>query len=80
SVFNTTTNNPLNKLGIVLQRFVDGRGQVVFDGSTLLFDASYSNSVVTNEDAGKITNGGENLAIVNTSNGTTLLSIESRKP
>ncbi|WP_457832400.1 hypothetical protein, partial [Staphylococcus aureus] len=34
----------------------------------------------TNEDAGKITNGGENLAIVNTSNGTTLLSIESRKP
>jgi hypothetical protein len=80
SVFNTTSSTPLNKLGIVLQRFVEGRGQVVFDGSTLLFGANNSNTVSTNEDAGKITNGGENLAIVNNTNGTTLLSIESRKP
>lgn len=80
SVFNTGSSAPMNKLGLILHRFVAGRGNVVFDGSTLLFNSANSNNVITNEDAGKITNGGENLAIVNTTNGITLLSIESRKP
>lgn len=80
NVFNTGNTTPLNKLGIILMRNVTGRGHVVFDGSTMLFGENNSNAVITNEDAGKITNGNENMAIVNTTNGTTLLSIESRKP
>ena len=69
-----------NKIGLILQKHVAARGgNVVLDGATLLFDANNSNTVLTTEDAGKISNGSENLAIVNTSNGTNLLSIESRK-
>ena len=69
-----------NKLGIILQRYVANRGNVVMDGSTVLFGTDNSNEVLTTEDAGKITNGNENIAIVNNTKGTTLLSIESRKP
>ncbi len=70
-----------NKIGLILQKYVASRGgNVILDGSTLLFDANSSNSILTTEDAGKISNGSENLAIVNKSNGTNLLSIESRKP
>jgi hypothetical protein len=70
-----------NKIGLILQKYVASRGgNVILDGSTLLFDANNSNNILTTEDAGKINNGTENLAIVNRTNGTNLLSIESRKP
>lgn len=69
-----------NKLGIILQRYIANRGNVVMDGSTVLFGTDNANEVLTTEDAGKITNGNENIAIVNNTKGTTLLSIESRKP
>lgn len=69
-----------NKLGIILHRFVANRGNVIMDGSTILFGTENANEVLTTEDAGKITNGNENIAIVNNVKGTILLSIESRKP
>ncbi|MEI6523529.1 MAG: hypothetical protein WCO37_08545, partial [Bacteroidota bacterium] len=82
SVFSVPlTISTQNKIGLILQKYVASRGgNVILDGATLLFDANNSNNILTTEDAGKITNGSENLALVNTSNGTNLLSIESRKP
>jgi len=75
-----TLPTPQNKLGIILQKFVASRGgNVLLDGSVLLFNSKNNNDVLTTEDAGKISNGGENLAIVNNRNGTNVLSIESRK-
>ncbi len=82
NVFSTPPNNaPLNKLGLVLQKYVASRnGLVVLDGVTLVFGENKSNNVLPTEDAGKISNGSENMALVNTSAGTpVLLSIESRK-
>lgn len=82
SVFNIpiTLPTPQNKLGIILQKYVAARdGNVLLDGSVLLFNSNNSNNVLTTEDAGKISNGGENLAIVNNTNGINILSIESRK-
>ncbi len=82
SVFSVPlTISTQNKIGLILQKYVASRGgNVLLDGATLLFDANNSNNVLTTEDAGKISNGSENLALVNTSEGTNLLSIESRKP
>jgi len=82
SVFSipVTLPTPQNKLGIILQKYVAARdGNVLLDGSVLLFNSNSSNAVLTTEDAGKISNGGENLAIVNNTNGINVLSIESRK-
>ncbi len=82
SIFNVPlTISTQNKIGLILQKYVASRGgNVILDGATLLFDANNNNTILTTEDAGKISNGSENMAIVNTSNGTNLLSIESRKP
>ena len=75
-----TLPTPQNKIGMILQKYVSSRGgNVLLDGSVLLFNSNNSNEVLTTEDAGKISNGGENLAIVNNTNGTNVLSIESRK-
>ena len=80
SVFNSPTDPlPLNKIGIILHRFVPERGNVIMDGAAVLFGSNNSNDILSTEDAGKITNGNENLALVNSTNGTNLLSIESRK-
>lgn len=78
---NPTPNEPMNKLALLLHRFIPGRGWITMDGSVLLFSNNNQNLVITNEDAGKITNGGENMGLVNRSSGNPqLLSIESRKP
>ncbi len=82
SVFSTPApKQPTNKLGILLHRSIAGRGEITLDGSVLLFGINNLNEISANEDAGKITNGGENMAFVNKSSGTAqVLSIESRKP
>ncbi len=80
SIFNTPSNNiKPNTVRFILHRYVNGRGNVLMDGATVAFSNYNSNNVLTTEDAGKITNGNENMALVNNTNGTNLLSIESRK-
>lgn len=82
SVFSTPAPKvPTNKLGILLHRSIAGMGEITLDGSVLLFGINNLNEISANEDAGKITNGGENMAFVNKTNGSPqVLSIESRKP
>ena len=56
-VFRTTSTN---KLGVNLSKFVTGRGNIVMDGSVVVFTPTDNNGVDAN-DAEKISNGTENI-------------------
>ena len=75
AIFNTGASYN-NKLTAILRKEINGRGNTILDGAVAVFNSDFSNGFVFGEDAGKITNGGENIAYTNSSNN---ISIECRK-
>jgi hypothetical protein len=66
----------INKIGVSLHKTVSGK-EVMMDGAATVFSNNYSNTLNPNEDAFKLSNSSDNIAIARGSN---LISIEARKP
>jgi hypothetical protein len=73
-VFRENEKNPLQLLGVNLMIFKGGRSKLA-DGTSVLFSDKFSKEVIEDEDAVKMENLGENLAI---SRGGKFLMLEKR--
>lgn len=74
SVFGTPIS--INKIGVSLYKTVSGTDRMM-DGTATVFSNDYSNQLNPNEDAFKLSNSSDNIAIYRNNN---LISVEARKP
>lgn len=76
AVFGYDPTVSINKIAVSLYKTISGK-QILVDGITALFSNYYSNALNPNEDAFKLYNSSDNIAINRNNN---YISIEARKP
>lgn len=58
-----SSNSTVSKITIDVLKSIAGRGDIILDGVAIAYNSNFSNSI-GEEDANKVSNGGENISIV----------------